>query len=96
MNAVLQFNSFHVLMIRYSSPVVPLETIVNDFFTHMKIEEANRRANKMELPFPVFKSEETKKAKWMVNIVQFAAYLDRQSEIANQDFKEMNSKKFLT
>jgi hypothetical protein len=90
MNAVLQFNSFHVLMIRYSSPVVPLETIVNDFFTHMKIEEANRRANKMELPFPVFKSEETKKAKWMVNIAQFAAYLDRQSKVAEQDFNMMN------
>jgi len=91
MNAVLQFNSFHVLMIRYSSPVVPLETIVNDYFTHMKIEEANRRANKMELPFPVFKSEETKKAKWMVNIAQFAAYLDLQSKVAEQDFKEMNN-----
>lgn len=90
MNAVLQFNSFHVLMIRYSSPVVPLETIVNDYFTHMKIEEANRRANKMELPFPVFKSEETKKAKWMVNIAQFAAYLDRQSKVAEQDFNMMN------
>ena len=89
-NPMMQINSFHVLMIRYSSPVVPLETIVNDYFTHMKIEEANRRANKMNLPFPVFKSEDTKKAKWMVNIVQFASYLDRQSELANQDFKMMN------
>ena len=95
MNAVLQFNSFHVLMIRYSSPVVPLETIVNDYFTHMKIEEANRRANKMELPFPVFKSEETKKAKWMVNIAQFAAYLDRQSKVAEQDFNMMNKSSLL-
>ncbi|MGY5392789.1 pyocin activator PrtN family protein [Acinetobacter sp. NigerLNRRAM0016] len=96
MNAVTQLNSFHVLMIRYSSPVVPLETIVNDYFTHMKIEEANRRANKMELPFPVFKSEETKKAKWFVNIAQFAAYLDRQSKVAEQDFKEMHGNRFST
>ncbi|NWK61396.1 pyocin activator PrtN family protein [Acinetobacter sp. SwsAc3] len=91
MNTAPQFNSFHVLMIRYSSPVVSLETIIKDYFTHMKIEDANRRANKMDLPFPVFKSEDSKKAKWMVNIVQFAAYLDRQSEIANQDFKAFNS-----
>lgn len=90
MNTALQFNSYHVLMIRYSSPVVSLETIVNDYFTHMKIEDANRRANKMDLPFPVFKSEDSKKAKWMVNIIQFAAYLDRQSEIANRDFIMMN------
>lgn len=91
MNTALQFNSFHVLMIRYSSPVVSLETIIKDYFTHMKIEDANRRANKMDLPFPVFKSEDSKKAKWMVNIVQFAAYLDRQSEIANQDFNAMQN-----
>ncbi len=86
----MQLNSFHVLMIRYSSPVVPLETIIKDYFTHMKIEEANRRANKMDLPFPVFKSENTKKAKWMVNIAQFAAYLDQQSLIAFQDHIAMN------
>lgn len=88
---VPQINSFHALLIRYGSPVVPLETIVNDYFSHMKIADANRRANKLDLPFPVFKSENTKKAKWMVNIVQFAAYLDRQSEIANQDFKAFNT-----
>ena len=91
MSTALQFNSFHVLMIRYSSPVVPLEMIINDYFSHMKIEEANRRANKLDLPFPVFKSEESKKAKWLVNLTQFAAYLDKQSAIAAQDFKAMHS-----
>lgn len=45
----------------------------------------------MELPVPVFKSEETSKAKWMVNIAQFAVYLDRQSKVVEQDFKEMNN-----
>ncbi|WP_336957501.1 pyocin activator PrtN family protein [Acinetobacter johnsonii] len=90
MNTALQFNSFHVLMIRYSSPVVSLETIIKDYFTHMKIEDANRRANKMDLPFPVFKSEDSKKAKWMVNIVQFAAYLDRQSQTALKDHEAMH------
>lgn len=94
MNTVVpQIGSFHALLIRYASPVVPLETIVNDYFTHMKIEDANRRANKLDLPFPVFKSENTKKAKWMVSLIQFASYLDRQSEIANQDFKAFNSTK---
>lgn len=89
-----QINSFHALLIRYGSPVVPLETIVNDFFTHMKIEDANRRANKLDLPFPVFKSENTKKAKWMVNLVQLGAYLDQQSQIALQDHKAMNGEQY--
>lgn len=89
-----QINSFHALLIRYGSPVVPLETIVNDYFTHMKIEDANRRANKLDLPFPVFKSENTKKAKWMVSLVQLGAYLDIQSQIALQDHKAMNGEKY--
>lgn len=95
MNTVVpQIGSFHALLIRYASPVVPLETIVNDYFTHMKIEDANRRANKLDLPFPVFKSENTKKAKWMVNIVQFAAYLDKQSQIALTDHKAMHGEQY--
>ena len=89
--ALPQMSSFHVLMIRYSSPVVSLEVIVNDYFAHINIAEANRRASKMDLPFPVFKSENSKKAKWMVNIAQFAAYLDKQSAIAEQDFNNMYS-----
>lgn len=94
MSTATQFNSFHVLMIRYSSPVVSLETIIKDYFTHMKIEDANRRANKMDLPFPVFKSEDSKKAKWMVNIVQFAAYLDHQSKTALLDHKAMHGDQY--
>ena len=78
------------LPIRYGSPVVPLETIVNDYFSHMKIADANRCANKLDLPFPVFKSENTKKVKWMVNLIQLGAYLDQQSKIALQDHIAMN------
>lgn len=92
----IQNNSFitHSLLLltfRYQSPVVPLETVIGDYFDHMQIEEARRKANKQQLPFPVFRSEkDNKKSKWMVNISDLALYLDKESKIAKEDHLAMN------
>lgn len=84
-------NSLFLLVARYQSPVVPLETIVKDYFGHLQIEEARRKANKQQLPFPVFRSEkDNKKSKWMVNIADLALYLDKESKIAKEDHLAMN------
>ncbi|EOE6707665.1 TPA: pyocin activator PrtN family protein [Acinetobacter baumannii] len=84
-------NSLFLLVARYQSPVVPLETIVKDYFSHLQIEEARRKANKQQLPFPVFRSEkDNKKSKWMVNIADLALYLDKESKIAKEDHLAMN------
>ncbi|WP_374255079.1 pyocin activator PrtN family protein [Acinetobacter brisouii] len=91
LNNPLQLSSYHILMLRYGSPVVLLETVVNDYFPHMDIKHANRRANAQDLPFPVFKSEPNNKlAKWFVNIADLAVYLDKQCSIAKKDFVAMN------
>lgn len=88
----LQLSSYHILMLRYGSPVVLLESVVNDYFPHMDIKHANRRANAQDLPFPVFKSEPNNKhSKWFVNIADLASYLDKQCSIAQQDFSNMHA-----
>lgn len=74
------------LMIRYQSPVVPLERVIADFFKHMDIKTANKRAARQELPFPCFKAEKSVKAHFLVNIEALATYLDKQSQIGQQDF----------
>ncbi|RZH03129.1 pyocin activator PrtN family protein [Acinetobacter pittii] len=85
-------NSLFLLVARYQSPVVPLETIVKDYFSHMQIAEARRRANSQQLPFPAFRSEpENKKSTWMVNVADLAVYLDKQSQIAKQDHQAMHA-----
>ena len=86
----LKPNALTLLMFRYQSPYIPLERVIEDFFTHLSLEVAKRRAVKQDLPFPVFRAEKSAKAPYLVCIEELALYLDKQAEIANQDFKNMN------
>lgn len=83
-------SALSLLMFRYQSPVVPLEKVIGDFFTHLSLAEANRRATKQALPFAVFKAEDSRKAPFLVNIECLAAYLDSQAKIGQQDFENIN------
>jgi hypothetical protein len=72
------------------SPVVPLETVVQEYLTHMSLEIAKRKAVKQQLPFPVIRIGEKQKASWMVNLEDLAVYIDQQTKLAQQDHKAMN------
>ena len=79
-----------MLLLRYMSPVVPLENVVEDYLSYMSVEHAKRKALKQELPFPVIRIGEKQKASWMVNLVDLAVYIDQQTQIAQHDHKAMN------
>ncbi|WP_409448989.1 pyocin activator PrtN family protein [Acinetobacter baumannii] len=59
--ANFQLNTYTILCMRYLAPAIPLELVAQDYFTHLDIKTIKRRANLQDLPFPVFKLEETKK-----------------------------------
>ncbi|ETQ71823.1 pyocin activator protein PrtN domain protein [Acinetobacter baumannii UH5107] len=44
-----------------------------------------------DLPFPVFKLEETKKSPWMVRLEDFAIFLDKQYIFHKHDYDAMRS-----
>lgn len=88
-NFTVRPNTYTILMMRYMSPVVPLENIVADYLG-MSLEIAKRKAVKQELPFPVVRLGEKQKATWMVNISDLAVYIDKQTALAQQDHKAMN------
>lgn len=83
-------NALTLLMFRYQSPVVPLELVIEDFFTHLDMPQAKRRAAKQDLPFPVFKAEKSAKAPYLVSIEELALYLDQQANIGKEDFNNMH------
>ncbi|BCT88141.1 pyocin activator PrtN family protein [Acinetobacter variabilis] len=83
-------NTFTMLTLRYMSPLVPLENVVEDYLSHMSLEVAKRKAVKQELPFPVVRLGEKQKASWMVSLVDLAAYIDEQTALAQHDHKAMN------
>lgn len=89
-----RINTYTMLVLRYMSPVVPLENIVEDYLSHMSLEVAKRKAIKQELPFPVARLGETQKAPWMVNLADLAVYIDQQTKLAQHDHKAMNGDQY--
>ena len=87
-------NTYTMLVLRYMSPVVPLENVVEDYLSHMSLEIAKRKAVKQELPFPVIRLGEKQKASWMVNLHDLAVYIDQQTAVAQHDHKAMNGEQY--
>ena len=83
-------NTYQMLFICYMSPIIPLEVVVRDYLHHMSIEIAKRKAFKQELPFPIIRLGDKQKASWAVNIADLAQYIDKQTKLAQEDFKAMN------
>lgn len=86
----LKPSAYFLLSMRYMSPAITLQTVIADYFPHLEIEEAKRRANKCTLPFPTFKADESRKAPHMVNISDLAAWLDSQHSKAADDYHKLN------
>ncbi|MEC7118541.1 MAG: pyocin activator PrtN family protein [Pseudomonadota bacterium] len=75
-----------MLALRYRTPYIPLERVVQDFMTHLKPEVAVRRANAGTLPFPAFKPDGVK-SPFLVSVADLAAYLDAQRAAAAKDWQ---------
>lgn len=88
-----RLSTYTILMLRYMSPVVPLENVVQDYMS-ISIEIAKRKAIKQELPFPVIRLGEKQKAAWMVNLADLAVYIDQQTALAQQNHKAMNGEQY--
>lgn len=77
-----------MLMLRYRAPVVPLETVVQDYLPHLTNVVAVKRAAKCELPFPAFKPDGNKSA-YMVNVAHVALWLDTTAQECQKDWEAM-------
>ncbi|WP_151731836.1 pyocin activator PrtN family protein [Acinetobacter ursingii] len=88
-----RLNTYMILMLRYMSPVVPLQTVVEDYMS-MSPDIAKRKALKQELPFPVIRLGDNQKAPWMVNLADLAVYIDQQTALAQHDHKAMNGEQY--
>lgn len=79
-----------MLLMRYKTPVVLLDTIVQDYLPHLTQSSANRRAAKQDLPFPVFKLDGGKSS-YYVNIDDVAEWLDDLHQTSRQDWQNMQA-----
>lgn len=83
-------NTALALVMRYGSPVIKLQTAIEDYLPHIGLAQAKVRAAKHELPFPAFKDAKSKKAQYFVNVMDVAAWLDREHERAADEWAKLN------
>lgn len=84
-------DTISALLIKYQTPTPLLEVIGRDYFPHTKPEQLMRKAANHELPFPVFKVDNSRKAPYFVHISALAGWIDAQHKEAQKDFTNLHS-----
>lgn len=84
-------NTAFVLTMRYQSTVVSLDEVIKQYLPHISLDQAKRRAAECSLPFPAFKVDRnSKKSPYMVRVDALAAWLDRESSEASDNWEKVN------
>lgn len=78
-----------LLMLKFKKPVVKLEELLPEYLPHLTLEQANKRANKCNLPFPAFKSDGVK-SPFYVNLSDVVLWLQSEREKAKKDWSAMH------
>ena len=78
-----------LLMLKFKRPVVKLEELLPEYLPHLTLEQANKRANKCNLPFLAFKSDGVK-SPFYVNLSDVVLWLQSEREKAKKDWSAMH------
>ena len=74
-----------LLLMKYETPIIPLEKICDDYFGCSK-GTAKNKAKASTLPVPVFRLSPSQKAPWMVHIKDLAIYIEQKREEAQKEW----------
>ena len=74
-----------ILLMRYESPIIPLENICEEYFGCSK-GTAKQKAKARALPIPAFRLGTSQKLPWVVNISDLANFIDRCWEESKEEW----------
>lgn len=76
-------NTTFLLMAQYGGkPVIPVEDVCRDFFTHLTPEKFVRKVSAGELAIPLVRMEASQKSAKGVHLTDLAAYIDEKTAAA--------------
>jgi hypothetical protein len=83
-------NTLFLLMAQYDGrAVVPLETVVHDYFSHLTVAKFLRKTGAGEIALPLVRIEASQKCAKGVHLQDLADYLDRRREAAIRETKAL-------
>ena len=81
-----------LLASRYDGlPVIPVEVVCRDYFSHMKPEQFIRQLERGDIPLPVVRMTESQKAAKGIALHALADFLDKQMSAAEKEFLKMTA-----
>lgn len=87
-----ELSTIQILNMRHMKPMITLELACKLYLPHINNPDTiAKRASEQDFPFPVFKAEESRKAPYMVKLTALAAWMDREAEQGEHDWKKVNS-----
>jgi len=79
-----------LLMAQYDGlAVIPVEWVCRDYFRHLSPEKFLRKALDGEISIPIVRMEGSQKCAKGIHVNDLAAYLDRQTEAARKECKQL-------
>ena len=79
-----------LLMAQYGGrPVVPLDVVCRDFFSHLTVEKLLRKALRGDIALPIARIEHSQKAHRGVHIADLAEYIDKRRAAAIKECRQL-------
>ena len=83
-------NTSFLLMAQYGGkPVIPIEDVCRDLFTHLTPEKLVRKISAGEIAIPLVRMEASQKSAKGVHLTDLAAYIDARREAALKECRQL-------
>lgn len=75
-----------LLLLKYESPLIPLEIVCKDYFGFNKATAKNKAKANL-LPVPVFRLSNSQKSPWMIHTKDLANFIERKHKEAQKEWR---------
>ncbi len=84
-------NTAFVLMAQYNAmAIIPIEKVCADYFTHLTPEMLQRKVLSGQIKIPITRIEGSQKSAKGIHVVDLAAYIDQQRQLASIELKKLH------
>ena len=85
-------STLFLLMAQYGGrPIVPVDVLCKDFFSHLTPEKFLRKVGAGEIQIPIVRMESSQKSAKGVHIQDLATYIDHRREAALREAQALHS-----
>ena len=83
--------SFCLLALYDGLPVIPVDSVCRDFFSHLSPEQFIRKCSSGEIRLPLVRIDGSQKCAKGIHIQDLADYIDQRREAAQKELAQMTS-----